>query len=195
MKKAAVSDLNRQAPVDGQVKAPWELDGRKWHTRDRTASNGRPARWDGRILERIVDSIEELAPPEAGFALTDWSQRGVVRINSSNKTKIAFPFFHATTSAEWVVTLRFFVPRRTFIADDLAARLKLVPFHEMETPVLCDHPRIKFTNLGPFQEITIVGHAAEDLETPAFLAFLKKSVKAFLAMGKLGELKTASELE
>ena len=47
--------------VDGQVKAPWETDGRKWHTRDRTASNGRPARWDGRILEQIVDRIEELA--------------------------------------------------------------------------------------------------------------------------------------
>ena len=64
-----------------------------------------------------------------------------------------------------------------------------------ETPVLCDQPRVKFTNLGPFQEITIVGHALEDFETPAFEAFLKKSVKAFLGMGKLGKLKKASELE
>ena len=117
-----------------------------------------------------------------------------MRINSLDKTKIAFPFFHATTSSEWFVTLRFFVPRRTFAPEDLA-RLKLVPFHEMETPVLCDHPRVKFTNLGPFQEITIVGHAVEDFETPAFVAFLKKSVNAFLGMGKLGELKRASELD
>ena len=69
--------------VDGEVKAPWETDGRKWHTRDRTASNGRPARWDGRILERIVDRIEELGRSETGFAPTDWSQRGVVRISSA----------------------------------------------------------------------------------------------------------------
>ena len=73
---------NRDARADGEVKAPWETDGRRWHTRDRTASNGRPARWDGRILERIVDRIEELGQSETGFAPTDWSQRGVVRINS-----------------------------------------------------------------------------------------------------------------
>ena len=185
---------NRKAPVDGQVKAPWETDGRTWHTRDRIASNGRPARWDGRILELIVDRALELDRSATGFAPTDWSQRGVVRITSLDKTKIAFPFFHATTSSEWVVTLRFFVPRRTFSPEDLT-RLKLVPFHEMETPVLCDHLRVRFANIGPFQEITIVGHAVEEFETPAFATFLRKSVSAFLGMGKLGKLKTASELE
>jgi hypothetical protein len=70
-----------------------------------------------------------------------------------------------------------------------------VPFHQSETPVLCDQPRLKFTKLGSFDEITIVGHSAKDLETPAFDAFLKKAVKAFLGMGALGKLKKASELE
>ena len=121
--------------------------------------NGRPVRWDGRILERTVDRIEELGQSETGLAPTEWSQRGVVRINSVDKTKIAFPFFHATTSSEWVVILRFFVPKNTFVLGDLEARLKLVPFHQSETPVLCDQPRLKFTNLGPFHEITIVGHS------------------------------------
>jgi excinuclease ABC subunit A len=185
---------SRGVDVEGQAKAPWEIDGRSWHTRDRVAGNGRPARWDGRILEIIVDRIEELGPSESGFAETEWSQRGVVRINSVDKTKIAFPFFHATTSSEWFVTLRFFVPKKTFIAADLQARLKLVPFHESETPVLCDHPRLKFSSLGPFQEITIVGHAVAEFETPAFAAFLKKSIKAYLDMGKLGKIKVASEL-
>ena len=146
--------------VVGDAKAPWETDGRKWHTRDRTAGNGRASRWDGRILERTVDRIEELGQSENGFAATDWSQRGVVRINSSqDKIKIAFPFFHATTSSEWIVILRFFVPKNTFVLGELEARLKLVPFHQSETPVLCDQPRLKFTNLGPFHEITIVGHS------------------------------------
>jgi excinuclease ABC subunit A len=187
---------SRSAAVDGEVKAPWETDGRRWHTRDRVARNGRPARWDGKILERIVDRIEELGPSEGGFAPTDWSGRGVVRINTPEKSTIAFPFFHATTSSEWVVILRFFVPRNTFDPGDLEARLKLVPFHESETPVLCDQPRLKFTNLGPFHEITIVGHSAREFEAAAFDAFLKKAVKAFLQMGKtLGKLKKASELE
>jgi excinuclease ABC subunit A len=186
---------NRVARVDGEVKAPWETDGRKWHTRDRVARNGRPARWDGRILERTVDRIEELGQSETGLAPADWSQRGIVRINSVDKTKIAFPFLHATTSSEWVVILRFFVPKNTFSGGDLEARLKLVPFHQSETPVLCDLPRLKFTNLGPFHEITIVGHSAQDFETPAFDAFLKKGVKAFLGMGAIGKLTKASELE
>ncbi len=186
----------RVSRVVGDAKAPWETDGRKWHTRDRTAGNGRASRWDGKILERTVDRIEELGQSENGFAATDWSQRGVVRINSSqDKTKIAFPFFHATTSSEWIVILRFFVPKNTFALGELEARLKLIPFHQSETPVLCDQPRLKFTNLGPFHEITIVGHSVQEFETPAFDAFLKKAVKAFLGMGTTGKLKKASELE
>jgi excinuclease ABC subunit A len=186
---------NREARVDGEVKAPWETDGRKWHTRDRTARNGRPVRWEGRILERTVDRIEELGQSETGLAPTDWSQRGVVRINSVDKSRIAFPFFHATTSSEWVVILRFFVPKNTFVGSELEARLKLVPFHQSETPVLCDLPRLKLTNLGPFHEITIVGHSTQEFETSAFDAFLKKAVKAFLGMGAVGKLTTAGKLE
>ena len=80
---------------------------------DRVARNGRPARWDGRILDIIVDRVEALGG--GGFAPTEWSQRGVVRITGADKTaSVGFPFFHATTSGEWVVTLRFFVPRNTF---------------------------------------------------------------------------------
>ena len=62
---------------------------------------------------------------------------------SHDKTKISFPFFHATTSSEWVVTLRFFVPKKTFRIDPLEKQLKLVPFHQSEPPVLSDLPRLR----------------------------------------------------
>jgi len=189
----------RQLAISGEAKAPWEIDGRKWHTGGRVASNGRPVRWDGRILERIVDQVEALDASgrgsDSGFAPTDWSQRNVVRIVGSDKTKINFPFFHVMTSSEWVVTLRFFVPKNTFRPRVLEGQLKLLPFHQSPTPVLCDQPRLKITDLGPFQEITIVGHASEDFNTPGFDAFLKKAVQAFLDMGKPGKLKKASELD
>jgi excinuclease ABC subunit A len=110
-----------------------------------------------------------------------------VRISSADKTRISFPFFHATTSSEWVVTLRFFVPRMTFRPTGLTKQLDLVPFHKSETPVLCDQPRLRISDVGPFQEITIVGHAAADFETPGFNAFLKKAVAAFLSL-KASEL-------
>ena len=67
------------------------------------------------------------------------------------RTDLGFPFFHATTSGEWVVTLRFFVPRGTFREGEVEALLDLVPFHESPTPVLSDAPRVKVANvsLGP----------------------------------------------
>ena len=132
--------------------------------------------------------------PDSGFAPTDWSQRNFVKISGAEPAKISFPFFHATTSSEWVVTLRFFVPKNTFRGRSLENQLDLVPFHESETPVLCDQPRLKITDIGPFQEITIVGHAAEDFDTPGFDAFLRKAVTAFLDIGKPSKIKKASEL-
>ena len=76
----------------------------------------------------------------------------------------------------------------------LENQLALVAFHESATPVLCDLPRLKITEIGPFQEITIIGHAAEDFDTPGFDAFLEKAVEAFLAIGKPAKIKKASEL-
>ncbi|HEX3447829.1 MAG TPA: hypothetical protein VHS97_06220, partial [Isosphaeraceae bacterium] len=189
-----------QSEISAEAQAPWEIDGRKWHTRDRLAKNGRPVRWDGRILERIVDQIEALGNSHAstktdsGFAPTDWSQRNLVKIHGSDPAKISFPFLHATTSSEWVILLRFFVPQNTFRERSLESELELIPFHESETPVLSDQPRLKITEIGPFQEITIVGHAAEDFETPAFDSFLRQAVGAFLAIGKPSKLMRASEL-
>ena len=117
-----------------------------------------------------------------------------MRIIGSDPARISFPFFHATTTAEWVVTLRFFVPKSTFRGRSLENQLDLVPFHESETPVLCDLPRLKLTDVGPFQEITIVGHTFEEFDTPGFDAFLKKAARAFLDMGKPSKVKKASEL-
>jgi excinuclease ABC subunit A len=180
--QSATSPVRAREP---QVDAPWETDGRRWHTRDHVASNGRPVRWDGRILESIVDRIEAIGG--SGFAPTAWSQRSVVRITSADKARSSFPFFHATTSSEWVVTLRFFVPTGTFRPKGLDGQLKLAPFHQSQTPVLCDAPRLKVQNVGPFQEITLVGHSVTDFETLAFDAFLNKAVAAFLKLGKRGE--------
>jgi excinuclease ABC subunit A len=184
--------LTTGASAASDVKAPWEIDGRKWHTQDRVAGNGRPARWDGRILETIVDRIE--AAGQGGFAPTEWSQRGVVRVKGGDEARVAFPFFHATTSSEWVVTLRFFVPKGTFRAGAVEKLLALVPFHQVEPPVLSDLPRLRINDLGPFQEIAIVGHGLADFETDGFDVFLKKAAAAFLGLGRRAKIQTASEL-
>jgi excinuclease ABC subunit A len=193
-----VRGLKSEFPDD--AKAPWEVDGRQWHTRDRVAKNGRPARWDGQILGWIVDEIERAGASVAranaslSFAPTDWSQRNIVRISSSDSGRLTFPFLHATTSGEWVIVLRFFVPKNTFRQLSLEKQLGLTPFHEMATPVLCDLPRLKLEPIGPYQEVVIIGHSLAEISTPGFSAFLQKAVRAFLEMGKPSGIKTASEL-
>ncbi|HMB08638.1 MAG TPA: excinuclease ABC subunit A, partial [Isosphaeraceae bacterium] len=182
----------RAAPPDElahDIKPPWEIDGRRWHTRDRVGRSGRPARWDGRILERVVDRIHELGD----FAPTDWSQRTSVRIAGPNPGDPTF--FQAMTGHEWVASLRFTVPRNTFQAASLENQLRLTPFHEAATPVLSDSQRLTVADgKGPTQDVTITCYAVEDLETPAFDAFLAKAVAAFRRIGKTGALITASEL-
>jgi excinuclease ABC subunit A len=196
--KATKSRDDRQAPATSShdiatAKAPWEVDGRRWHTRDRVARNGRPVRWDGRILELIVDRVEEIG--NGTFAPTDWSERGVVRIESlTREKKPGFPFFHATTSGEWVLTLRFFVARNAFKTGVIERLLKLVPFHESPTPVLSDAPRVKVANHGPWQEIAITAHTAAELETTEFRDFLGKAVAAAISEKDARRIKKASEL-
>jgi len=189
--KKALDEARAKAldELANDVKPPWEIDGRRWHTRDRVGRSGRPARWDGRVLGRIVDRIHEVGD----FAPTDWSQRASVRIAGPNPGDPTF--FQAMTGHEWVVTLRFTVPRNTFQAASLEPQLRLTPFHEGATPVLCDAKRLTVANgKGPTQEVTITCHAAEDLETPAFDAFLARAVAAFRRIGKTGALVVASEL-
>ncbi|AGA30844.1 excinuclease ABC subunit UvrA [Singulisphaera acidiphila] len=181
-KAASLVELNTA------VKPPWELDGRRWHTLDRVGRSGRPARWDGRILERVVDRIQELGT----FLPTDWSQRTAVRILADKG--ITLPFFHALTSSEWIVTLRFNVRRNTFKPTTLARDLGLLPFHEGATPVHSQADRLIVTNQGTAQEIVLTCHSASDLETPAFDAFLVKAVESYGRIGESGGLVLASEL-
>ncbi len=188
-KKALDDAKAKAADYEGRKEQqPWERDGRRWHTKDRVAANGRAVQWNGRILERVVDRIQALG----SFAPTDWSQRAAVRILGT--VKGGYPFFHATTSREWVVTLRFNVPRNTFKPAALERQLKLVPFAESPTPVLCDSARLIMTDVGPTQEIMIHCHSAEDVETAAFDAFLERAVGAFLKQAAPSKLIVASEL-
>jgi excinuclease ABC subunit A len=175
--------------LDGAVKPPWEIDGQRWHIRDRVGRNGQPARWDGRILERIVERIHALGT----FAPTDWSQRASVRISGTERN--AAVFFQAMTGNEWIVTLRFFVTRNTFKPETLKNQLRLSPFHEGPTPVLSDAKRLTVApGKGGTQEIAITGHTAAEFETPAFDAFLARAVASYQRLGKTGALVTASEL-
>ena len=60
---AAEAATKREGDIDlKQVgrdsKMPWQTDGRRWHTVDHVAHNGKPPRWEAAALEKVVDWIE-----------------------------------------------------------------------------------------------------------------------------------------
>ncbi|MDX1944990.1 MAG: excinuclease ABC subunit UvrA, partial [Pirellulaceae bacterium] len=161
--------------VGRTAKMPWEADGRKWHTEGRVGRNGEPCKWDGRILERVVDRIHELGD----FAETDWSERSVVEISADKKSDGWF--FHAITGETWLVKLKFRVYRGTFKRDELQSRIELKTLNELaDLPIYGNEPRVKVKTLrGPWQEVEIRVHTLAEIDTPEFWSFLEEAVTGF----------------
>jgi excinuclease ABC subunit A len=130
----------------------------------------------------VVDRLAQLG----GMPPADWSQRSVVRIAAPGDGEA--PFFEALTGFEWVISLRFFVPPRTFppAPDSLAKGLGLAPFHESTPPVPHDGPRVTIrTRRGIGQEITIALHTLAEVRSDSFDAFLREVHKAVMAKERL----------
>jgi excinuclease ABC subunit A len=168
-------DLDIQ-DVGQAAKMPWEVDGRRWHTQQRVGRNGQACRWDGRILEKVVDRIHELGT----FSPTDWSQRSVVEICGAKKSDGWF--FHAITGETWLLKLKFRVAKGTFRREELLRRLPLKTLNELpDLPIYGNEPRVKLKTLpGPWQEVEIRAYSLEEIDTPGFWRFLKDAVRGFL---------------
>jgi len=154
---------------------PWEANGRRWHTRDRVGRKGQPCRWDGRILERVVDRIGE----SDNFGPVNWNARTIVEIASPTKSEGWF--LHAITGEEWLLKLKFRVAKNTFKREDLIAQLKLRPLNDLpDLPVYGHEPRVKCKNLrGPFQEVQLQVHSLEEVDKPAFWKFVDAAIAGY----------------
>ena len=171
--------------VGKSARMPWQVDGRRWHTHDRVGRNGEPSRWDGRILERVVDRIQELGE----FAETDWTQRSVVEISAEKKSDGWF--FHAITGETWLLKLKFRVYRGTFKRDELQARIQLKTLNELaHLPIYGNEPRVKVKTLrGPWQEVEVRVHSLDEIDTPEFWSFLDDAVTGFTRFLEKAEVK------
>jgi excinuclease ABC subunit A len=161
--------------VGSTVKMPWEADGRKWHTKDRVGRKGEPCKWDGRILERVVDRIHELG----AFAETNWSERSVVEITAEGRADTWF--FHAITGEAWMLKMKFRLPKSSFKCDALEKGLDLQTLNELdEIPMYSNDSRIKTKSIGGvWQEIQINAHTLAEIDKPIFWEFLEKAVAGF----------------
>jgi excinuclease ABC subunit A len=177
-KKAGDIDI---AKVGKDAAAPWKADGRKWHVEERLSHNGKPVRWEGTALAKVIDALsqyEDLASP-------NWNHRSIVEVMASEKS--GGWFLHAQTGDEWLLVLKFRVKKNSFNEELLARRLALKSLDDLdELPVYGRGDRVRVKNLkGPWQEVTITVHWLREIETPAFDDFLKKAVEAFLPQARV----------
>ena len=163
------------ADVGRQTKMPWELDGPRWHLRDRVGRRAEPCRWDARILERVIERIHELGR----FSDTNWNARSVVEI--AGTTKSHGWFFHAITGEAWLLKMKFRTTKGTFRREQIVQQLGLKPLNEMpDLPIYGNEPRVRCKTLrGPWQEIEVRAHSWDEIDTPAFWQFLEQAVRGF----------------
>ena len=181
----AALDEKRQGDLDitevgRAAQMPWEVDGRGWHTRDRVDRRGGPCRWDGQVLERVVDRIQELGD----FSETNWNERSVVEIAAKKKSD--GHFLHAITGETWLLKLKFRLSRHAVRAEELNDQLGLKTLNQMdELPVYSNEPRVKSHALrGPWQEIELRVHSLDEIDRPAFWSFLETAVRSFQQLTK-----------
>jgi len=176
-----IRDVGRGASM------PWETDGRRWHTQDRVGRRGEPCKWDGRILERVVDRIHELGE----FSDTDWNARSVVEISAKKKTDGWF--LHAITGETWLLKLKFRVARSAFRREQLVEQLNLKTLNQMEhLPIYGNEPRVRCKSLrGPWQEVEIRAHTLDEVDTLAFWGFLETAVRSFQQLTRTVDIEDA----
>ncbi|MFO0917383.1 MAG: ATP-binding cassette domain-containing protein [Planctomycetaceae bacterium] len=164
------------AQVGKSAQMPWEKNGKRWHTKDRVANNGKPCRWDGQMLSRIIDELTD----DGEFGPVNWNDRSIVEVIGQNKS--AGWFLHARTADEWLLTLHFRVPRNTFREEDLAADLNLKNLDDIdEVPVYGRAARVRVKNAQPpWQDVIISVYKPDEIDTPEFNAFLKAARRAYL---------------
>ena len=156
-------------------KAPWKADGVRWHTKDRLAHNGKPARWEGALLAHVVSTLDDLG----GFAPPNWGERSVVEVTGEGSP--SGWFLHAKTAQEWFCSLTFRVAKSAFSESALRNRFSWPPADDLDLPVYGPDPRVRVRNLAAdWQEVTFKPHWLREVDADDFLAFLEEARASYL---------------
>ena len=176
----AAEEVKREGELDitevgKESRAPWEVDGRRWHTQERVSRTGTACRWDGRILAEVIDRIGQ----SDLFSDPDWGNRSVVEVRANKKSDGWF--FHAITGEEWLLKMKFRTAKNTFRREDLIARLDLKPLNDMpDLPLYGTEARVRCKNLhGPWQEVELRVHSYQEVDRPEFWQFIDDAIGGF----------------
>jgi len=172
-------DANVPADLGGEVKMPWELDGRSWHTVDHVDGKGRPVEWDPDVLLWLVENIESLG----GLAPTDWNNRTRIEIGAGKDQ----PWFcHILSGFKDLLEVAIRVPQGTFDEAALRRELGIAMLDERrDLPIYGQYERVRIRNLrgiaGGWDDIRLSLRDFKDVNKAAFRRFLKTGLSAYLA--------------
>ncbi|GBD36546.1 UvrABC system protein A [bacterium HR36] len=159
-----------------EVPMPWQTDGVRWHTEQRLSWQGKPCRWDGRILTFLDKKIHQLGE----FAPTNWNHRTLVEIAWKQRSKGWF--LHAYTGDEWLLWLTFHVSRNTFVEQPLEHELRIFSTQQTRGLEVCGEvKRVRVKNeRGPWQRVEIGVHWLREVNNHAFSRFLAEAAQSFV---------------
>ncbi len=186
-KKAAAAALAAEARSKEQepaVKMPWQRDGERWHTRDRTSRDGKTVEWEGAALNFIVEQIERQGKNR--LKETNWNDRAHVEIVANaprGLAQSATPWLaHFLTGGRWLLDVIFRVPKGTFSETTLSSKLAMKTLDDRDD--IEAYGQRSRVSIRPAQEgmdqVRILVHDKKEISTPAFRDFLSKAVAAYL---------------
>ena len=158
---------------------PWETNGQRWHTQECLSHDGKRCRWEGSALPFVLDVLAK----DKRLGPVNWNHRSTVEVKA--KGGLGW-LLHARTGHEWMLTLCFRVKKNTFDSKTLDAALALVPIDDVEEiHYYSQSPRVNVRNMKtPWQEVTIKIWKKEEIDNPAFRAFLEQVVEAHILQAK-----------
>ena len=169
-------DSEKEAESLQSVPMPWETDGRSWHVKSRRSRNGYPCKWSGQVLAEVVDRIED----SGLFAETNWNSRSVVEI-AAPRPQLGW-FFHAHTGDEWLLKLKFRLPRQSCDREKIEKELWLRPLNEVpEVPLYGTQPRVVVESVGPWLEVELRVFDYDEFNLPVFWNFIDEAAASFRA--------------
>ncbi|MGI6401329.1 MAG: hypothetical protein ACOX0A_04355 [Thermoguttaceae bacterium] len=152
----------------------WISDGQRWHTELRWISSKVDCFWDSRILTLIAERLPELS----SSMIVDWDSENLVEARVYDKPGAWF--MRATTSDQWLLTLRFRAAKDSFDHAQLAQSLALKPLNEIdEIPLWGTQSRVRVKTVGAWQEVELRVFSLDEIDKPEFWDFLKQAVERF----------------
>ncbi len=161
--------------IGQDAQAPWQEDGRTWHTSTSTDRKGGQIRWDREILIRIADMITT----RPSFAPIQWNDRSVVEVTGPIRSRGWF--LHAITADTWLLTLKFRVPRSKYTKKSLLEVISLPTLNQVEEiEAYSNDPRVFASVVGEWIELEIKAFSMKELDGSQFWNWLPTAMDAFL---------------